>query len=195
MVFKYCEIFRVYTLTSASFLALRYTDRSSRKILTVDQLKKIFPIPVLWLAHFFKFMWIISLYEAWKDVDNDAAKMHSEVPKLKMLFKCQNSNVIVTPAGETGSPEQVQVLLGKPIFCSMVKSVAQLEILAWPSWSQPARLVMCEMDPSSRRLAGDYRVKWDLAMSLNLQHKLREISGSTLGWGEGLEVGCRRYSL
>lgn len=68
-------------------------------------------------------MWIISLYEVWKDVDNDAAKMHFEVPKLKMQFKCQNSSVIVTPAGETGSSEQVHVLLGKPIFCSMVKSV------------------------------------------------------------------------
>lgn len=82
-------------------------------------------------------------------MDNDAAKKHSEVPKLKMQFKYQNSNAIVMPAGETGSPELVHVLLGKPVSCGMVNSVAQLEILAWPSWSQPARLVMCEMDPSS----------------------------------------------
>lgn len=92
-----------------------------------------------------------------------------------------NSSVTVTPAGETGSPEQVHVLLGKPVFCTMANSFAHLEILTWPSWSQPARLVMCEMDPSSRRLACEYRTKWDLAMSLNQQQKLREISGSTLG--------------
>lgn len=68
---------------------------------------------------------------------NDAAKKHSEVPKLKMQFKYKNSSLIVTPAGETSSPEQVHVLLGKPVFCSMVNSVAELEILTWSSWSQP----------------------------------------------------------
>lgn len=94
-------------------------------------------------------MWIISSYEARKAVDNDTAKKHLGVPKLKMQFKYQNSNVIVTPAGETGSPEQVHVLVGKPVFCSRVNRVAQLEIFAWLSWSQPARLVMCDMDPSS----------------------------------------------
>lgn len=73
-------------------------------------------------------------------MDNDAAKKRSEVPKLKMQFQYQKSGVIVTPAGETGSAEQVHVLLGKPVLCGMVNSVAQLEILTWPSWRQPARL-------------------------------------------------------
>lgn len=73
-------------------------------------------------------------------MDNDAAKKRSEVPKLKMQFQYQKSGVIVTSAGETGSAEQVHVLLGKPVLCGMVNSVAQLEILTWPSWRQPARL-------------------------------------------------------
>lgn len=108
-------------------------------------------------------------------MDNDAAKKCSEVPKLKMQFKYQESGVIVTPAGETGSAQQVHVLLGKLIFCGMMNSVAKLEILTWPSWGQPAKLGMCEMDPSGRRLACDYRMKWDLGTSLNLQHKPKEI--------------------